>query len=62
MKIVSKCICIGENAGTESVNKELQLRLKSDNVDVSETMTEREYKLIKATIDCLIEIGRINER
>lgn len=46
------CICIGNGAGMHLTNESYQLCIKCDEleIDIQETMTEREYELIsKAT-------------
>ncbi len=49
-------ICIGPNAGLYLSMECYQLRLKSDTVDVSETMSEREFELITSVIRCMNEL------
>lgn len=48
-------ICIGKYAGIGITTESNLLILRSENINISEVMTDREYRLIKSTIDCLLE-------
>ena len=48
-------ICIGNYAGIDITTECYQLRIKSEKININETMTEREYYLLSETIKVIFE-------
>ena len=51
------CIVIGPGAGQDLTSEDYKIRLKTKSVDISDDISEREYKLIKGVIDSLGDLG-----
>lgn len=57
LTIGKNCIVIGPGAGQDLTSEDYKIRLKTKNVDISDDISEREYKLIKGVIDSLGDLG-----
>ena len=51
------CIFIGAGAGSDITNEDYKIRLKTKSVNISDDLSDREYKLVRGVFDALMDLG-----